>query len=425
MNLTATHLMQVIGMAAMAGALLSGGAALAADGRQEDNRPPQTLPQGFESIDQLQRDAQAAQNEPLYSAWLVESSRFVNVPFGSFMPDRDFVSPTTPNHDIQFIDIPANVGILKGPNGDITLYDTGWKQLDYIFDWNTSCCWWDLRDQMKNIGLDPGAVKNIVVGHGHWDHSGQLDSFPDAVLYIQKEELRQIDFFTSYPTEFNGGHIRAVNTVDPITGAQVGPPAQACARSPVCGYPPQTLAQIEGKVLGKKAKIVDGPFVVAPGLMIHPAFRGHTYGAQLLQVHTSRGELVFGSDTYSSWEGIRDWNVANIQQTDTIQQMLAYEKCYVLTGNNHNNCLAAHERLSYSPDYPITSSWWTIPDGNCSRAAELTLANGEQTHVPSDVAAGTTRITTPNLGGKSGPYRINATTCKNTIAAVPPHSINP
>jgi len=425
MKLTVTRLVCAIGVAAMAG-LLSGGAVLAQDGRHgQGNRPPQTLPQGFESIDELQRDAKAAKNEPLYSAWLVESSRFVNVPFGSFMPDRDFISPSTPNHDIQFIDFPANVGIIKGSDGAITLYDTGWKQLEYIFDWNTSCCWWDLREQMKNIGLDPGAVKRIVVGHGHWDHAGQLDSFPDAVLYIQKEELQQIDFFTSYPTEFNAGHIRAVNTVNPLTGAQVGPPQQACARSPVCGYPPQTLAEIEGKVLGKKAKIVDGAYAVAPGLMIHPAFRGHTYGSQLLQVHTSRGELVFGSDAYSSWEGIRDWNVANIQQTDTVQQMLAYEKCYVLTGNNNNNCLAAHERLSYSSDYQITSNWWTIPDGNCSRAAELTLANGEQTHVPANVTTGTTEITVPKLGGKSGPYRIDATTCKNTIAAVPPHNINP
>jgi glyoxylase-like metal-dependent hydrolase (beta-lactamase superfamily II) len=423
MKLTLTRLTRALSVAAMAGGLLSGGAVLADD--SQDNRPPQTLPRGFESIEELQRDAQAAQNEPLYSAWLVESSRFVNVAFGSFMPDRDFVSPTTPKHDIQFIDFPANVGIIKGSNGEITLYDTGWKQLEYIFDWNTSCCWWDLREQIKNIGLDPSAVKRIVLGHGHWDHAGQLDSFPDAVLYIQKEELRQIEFFTSYPTEFNGGHIRAVNTVDPITGAQVGPPQQACARSPVCGYPPQTLAEIEGKVLGKKAKIVDGAFVVAPGLMIHPAFRGHTYGSQLLQVHTSLGELVFGSDAYSSWEGIRDWNVANIQQTDTVQQMLAYEKCYVLTGNDNNRCLAAHERLSYSTDYPITSNWWTIPDGNCSRAAELTLANGEPTHIPPDVANGTTRITVPSLGGKSGPYRIDAITCKNTISAVPPHTINP
>ena len=161
--------------------------------------------------------------------------------------------------------------------------------------------------------------------------------------------------------------------------------------------------------------------------MIHPAFRGHTYGSQLLQVHTPAGELVFGSDTYSSWEGIRDWNVANIQQTDTIQQFLAYEKCYVLTSNSasFNNCLAAHERLSYSDDYPITKNWWTVTDGNCSRAAELTLANGESTHVPANVTTGTTRITIPALGGAFGPWRIDPVVCKNTISTVPPHVIPP
>jgi glyoxylase-like metal-dependent hydrolase (beta-lactamase superfamily II) len=426
-----TRLMGALGVVAMAGGLLVGAGTLRADDAdepdQDNKRPPQTLPQGFESTDRLLRDLERAENAPLYSAWIVESSRFVNVPFGSFMPDRDFISPSTPRHDIQFVDFPVNVGIIKGRDGNITLYDSGWKQLEYIFDWNTSCCWWGLRAQMTNIGLDPDKVTRIVIGHGHWDHAGQLDSFPNAILYVQKEELKQIDFFLDYPTEFNGGHIRAVNTVDPITGAQVGPPAQACARSPVCGYPPQTIAEIEGKVLSGKAKIVDGRFVVAPGLVIHPAFRGHTYGSQLLQVHTARGELVFGSDTYSSWEGIRDWNVANIQQTDTIQQFLAYEKCYVLTSNSfsYNNCLAAHERLSYSNDYPITANWWTITDGNCSRAAELILAPGETTHVPANVATGTTRITVPDLGGRTGAWRIDPVVCKNTIAGVPLHTISP
>ena len=256
---------------------------------------------------------------------------------------------------------------------------------------------------------------------------GQLDSFPNAVLYVQKEELNQIDFFLDYPIEFNNGHIRAVNTVDPITETQVGPPAQACARSPVCGYPPQTVAEIEGKIMAGKAIIVDGRFEIAPGLVIHPAFRGHTYGSQLLQVHTARGELVFGSDTYSSWEGIRDWNVANIQQTDTVQQFLAYEKCYVLTSNSfsYNNCLAAHERLSYSTDYPITQNWWTITNGNCSRAAELILANHEPTHVPANVTTGSTQISLPGLPPVFGAWRLDPVTCKTTISAVPPHVIAP
>jgi glyoxylase-like metal-dependent hydrolase (beta-lactamase superfamily II) len=425
------RLLGAIGIFAMTGGL-PGGGALSADETDTISTnsllPPQTLPRGFESTGDLLRDQEEAGKAPLYSAWLVESSRFIDVAPGSFMPDRAFIPGSTdPRHNIPFFDFPANVGIIKGKDGKITLYDSGWKQLEYIYDWNTSCCWWDLLDQMRNIGLDPGAVTRIVIGHGHWDHAGQLDSFPNAVLYVQKEELKQIDFFIDYPIAFNNGHIRAVNTIDPLTNTQIGPPQQACARSPVCGYPPQTVAEIEGKILAGKAKIVDGRFQVAPGLIIHPAFRGHTYGSQLLQVHTPRGELVFGSDTYSSWEGIRDWNVANIQQTDTIQQFLAYEKCYVLTSNSFSfdNCLAAHERLSYSNDYPITKNWWTITDGNCSRAAELILANGEKTHVPADVTTGTTRITVPALGGRTGPWRIDSVVCKNTISGVPLHTISP
>src|SRR5260370_25323521 len=360
-------IMAALGLFATGGVWLSGGLPAASADRDEEGdelSPPQTLPQGFESTDRLVREVERAEDAPFYSAWLVESSRFVGVPSGAFMPDRAFIPGSTdPKHNIPLFDFPANYGIIKGPDGQITLYDSGWKQLAYIFDWNTSCCWWDALAQMRNIGLDPNKVTRIVIGHGHWDHAGQLDSFPNAVLYIQKEELKQLDFFLMYPTEFNGGHIRAVNTVDPITGLQVGPPAQSCARSPVCGYPPQTVAEIQGKILAGKATVIDGRHEIAPGLVIHPAFRGHTYGSQLLQVHTARRELGFGSDTYSSWEGIRDWNVANLQQTDSIQQFLAYEKCYILTSttpNRFDNCLAAHERLSYSNGYPITHDSWTI-----------------------------------------------------------------
>jgi glyoxylase-like metal-dependent hydrolase (beta-lactamase superfamily II) len=352
-----------------------GSADLRADPVPGKHAPPQLGSRGFESIDTLLSDVERAERGPLHSAWIVESSRFMNVPTRAFMPDVG---------DPPTVNLPVNVGIIKGPDGKITLYDAGWKQLAYIFDWTGSCCWKGIRAQMAAIGLDPDDVDKIVIGHGHWDHAGQLSEFPNATLYVQREELKHIDFFLDYPVQFNAGHLRAVNTVDPLTGATLVPPQQACARSPVCGYPPQTIQEILGKTLHGKARIVDGRYQVAPGMIIHPAFRGHSYGSQLLQVNTARGQLVFGSDTYSSWTGIRDWLVANIQQTDTVQQFLAYEKCHVLTSklNGFHNCVAAHEPVSYTADYPLTSNWWNIPDGNCSRAAELVLAPGEPTRVP-------------------------------------------
>ena len=190
MNSKMTRLLGAVTIVVIAGGL-PGGSALSADDLSQSSLnsllPPQTLPQGFESTGDLLRDQQEASNAPLYSAWLVESSRFVDVASGSFMPDRAFIPGSTdPKHNLAFFDFPANVGIIKGRDGKITLYDSGWKQLAYIYDWNTSCCWWDLPDQMKNIGLNPDDVVRIVIGHGHWDHAGQLDSFPNAVPLCAK-----------------------------------------------------------------------------------------------------------------------------------------------------------------------------------------------------------------------------------------------
>jgi hypothetical protein len=147
--------------------------------KPNNKRPPQVLPSGFESSDSLLRDVERAEKAPIYSAWIVESSRFVGVPAGAFQPDKAGGGGT--------VDLPVNVGIIEGPDGNLTLYDSGWKQLAYIFDWNTSCCWKGIRDQLKAIGFDPDKVQRIVLGHGHWDHAGQLNEFPDAVVFIQRK----------------------------------------------------------------------------------------------------------------------------------------------------------------------------------------------------------------------------------------------
>ena len=66
------------------------------------------------------------------SVWLIESSRFMNVPFGSFMPDRTFVPGSDkPNSNIPSVDLPVNIGVIKCGT-ELILYDTGWKQQDYL-----------------------------------------------------------------------------------------------------------------------------------------------------------------------------------------------------------------------------------------------------------------------------------------------------
>jgi glyoxylase-like metal-dependent hydrolase (beta-lactamase superfamily II) len=264
--------------------------------------------------------------------------------------------------NINTVDLPVNVGVIKGGK-DVILYDSGWKQQDY-FKMTGTQHWAPLPDQLKLLGINAADVTKIVIGHGHWDHAGQLMDFPNAVLYVQREELKGIEWALNYPHP----RIAAVNTSP-----------GGCARTPACGYPPKTLDEIYGKVLAGKAVIVDGEMEILPGVKIHPAHRAHTAGSQLLEVPTAMGKLMFGSDAYSSWEGIRDWMIANPQQTDTVQQFLAYEKCYKVTGG-YQNCVAAHEPLSYTDKYPLTKNSWVGPNG--SRMAEVTLAPGEKSRKP-------------------------------------------
>jgi glyoxylase-like metal-dependent hydrolase (beta-lactamase superfamily II) len=297
------------------------------------------------------------------SVWLVESSRFMKVPMGSFMPDRAFVPGSTDaKHTINTVDLPVNVGVIKC-GSELILYDSGWKQQDYHKMTGTEH-WAPLPDQLKVLGFDANSVTKIVIGHGHWDHAGQLSDFPNAVIYIQREELNAIEWALNYPNP----KIAAVNNSP-----------GGCFRTPACGYEPLTVAEIYGKVLHGKAVIVNGEMEILPGVRIHPAFRAHTAGSQLLEVPTAIGKLVFGSDAYSSWEGIRDWMPANIQQTDTVQQILAYEKCYKITGG-YQNCVSAHEPLSYTDQYPLTKNAWTAINGG--RMAEVVLAPGEKSHKP-------------------------------------------
>src|ERR1700739_5093351 len=76
--------------------------------------------------------SEAQAQQPICSAWLIESSRFMNVPFGSFMPDRAFVPGSTkPESNIPSVDLPVNIGVIKCGN-ELILYDTGWKQQNYL-----------------------------------------------------------------------------------------------------------------------------------------------------------------------------------------------------------------------------------------------------------------------------------------------------
>src|ERR1700733_14597499 len=106
--------------------------------------------------------ATAQAQQPVCSAWLIESSRFMNVPFGSFMPDRSFVPGSTkPESNIPTRDLPVNIGVIKCGT-ELIVYDTGWKQQEYL-KMTGSDNWAPVPENMKVLGFNAAEVNKWEV----------------------------------------------------------------------------------------------------------------------------------------------------------------------------------------------------------------------------------------------------------------------
>jgi glyoxylase-like metal-dependent hydrolase (beta-lactamase superfamily II) len=87
------------------------------------------------------------------------------------------------------LDIPVMVWLLKGTNGRIVLVDSGFYRQKFIDQWKPR----DYRTPAAAVaaaGVNPEAVTDIVISHAHWDHVDGADLFPNATIWIQREEYR-------------------------------------------------------------------------------------------------------------------------------------------------------------------------------------------------------------------------------------------
>ena len=100
--------------------------------------------------------------------------------------------------------------------------------------------WAPLPDQLKLLGFNAADVTKIVIGHGHWDHAGQLIGLPERRALRAARGAEGIEWALNYP--------------EPAHRAPSTPTKGGCARTPACGYTPLTLREIYGKVLARQGR---------------------------------------------------------------------------------------------------------------------------------------------------------------------------
>jgi glyoxylase-like metal-dependent hydrolase (beta-lactamase superfamily II) len=127
---------------------------------------------------------------------------------------------------------------------------------------------------LRQLGIEPEAIDDILISHMHFDHAGNRDLFPNARYHVQDREM-------AYCTGrcMCHGYLNHSFDVEDVT------------------------AMVQ-KLYDGRLKFHDGDSQIEPGLTVHRV-GGHTQGLQVVRVKTQRGWVVLGSDAahfYANFE---------------------------------------------------------------------------------------------------------------------------
>lgn len=86
------------------------------------------------------------------------------------------------------LDATLTMWLLRGPNGRNVLVDAGFKRADLIARWKP-IDYTRPDSAILRAGVAASAITDVVISHIHWDHFDGADLFPNARIWIQRDEV--------------------------------------------------------------------------------------------------------------------------------------------------------------------------------------------------------------------------------------------
>ncbi|WP_276503511.1 N-acyl homoserine lactonase family protein [Terrimonas pollutisoli] len=157
----------------------------------------------------------------------------------------------------------AMVWLLKGNNGRIVLIDAGFTdtaQYPFFSDY--------VRPDivLQKINITPEDITDLIVTHPHFDHIGGIDLFPNAMVWMQKDDF---DYFVNAAWQKNGF---------------------------TTGLNKKDVNKLIQKSIDGKLTLVKGDSIeIIPGIKVFIGSR-HTYESQYILVKGTSGNTIIASD---------------------------------------------------------------------------------------------------------------------------------
>jgi len=199
------------------------------------------------------------------------------------------------------IDIPVMVWLLKGSNGRQVLIDSGFYGQKFVERWKVR----DFRTPAaasESAGVKPEAVTDIIISHVHWDHVDGVDLFPNATVWIQRDEYRY----------YTGEAWQAQNTHGGVDEEDM-----------------QALLTIN---MQGRLRFVDGDDQeIIPGIRCYTGGR-HTWASQFVSAKLTAGTAIFASDNVYLYENLEK-HVPIAQTLDPESNLKAQDRIKALASD--------------------------------------------------------------------------------------------
>ena len=256
-----------------------------------------------------------ADKSSLWEVYVIEFARSKNQPW------VDLISGM---YEDGLMDLPFSFILATQGNRNV-LIDTGFMKAEDGVGFSEQFGiphWISPVRMLGEMGLSPDAITDIVVTHCHFDHMGSIGEFPNAQLYIQKNELLSWYEAIALPKRFS--HLTAI--IDPDNMRQA------------------LEASIEHRVTlvhGDKNNALLG---------LHLRLgSGHTIGQQFVVLETGRGRLVISGDCVYSHRQITGHNHDGVyvplnNATGSVwEQLKTIDKINDEIGGDLKNLLILHD----------------------------------------------------------------------------------
>ena len=195
----------------------------------------------------------AAQSK--YEIYAINYATLKSFPLGGLVEGEDR------NHRI---DIGMYVFLIKGGGHNI-LFDCGFYRPQFMRQWKPAN--YEIPSSaIERAGVKADDISDVIISHIHWDHADGFDLFPNARIWIQKEELEY------YAGEaWSGGKKRTAADPDDIVGL------------------------VKMNTEGRLTLVSGDAQQILPGITAYIGGK-HTYQSQFIGVTTAAGTVVLASD---------------------------------------------------------------------------------------------------------------------------------